>query len=197
MGDAKEVAQVASVIGRDFPYRLVDSIAVNLRHDLDASLQRLVQSGLVFQRGVPPDVTYTFKHALVQEAAYFSLLRSTRRELHTRIAETYEEAYPEIVQSQPEHLAHHHAESGNTERAIDYRRMAGEALVRRHALLEAESNFLSAIDLLDALEDLPAAREQRLGVLMALGPVQIVLYGFPSPVVSKTYGEARALTKEV
>ena len=126
LGKAKEVAQIGAVIGRDFDYGLLERVAERRPDDLLAAIDHLVEARLVFQSGMPPDARYTFKHALVQDAAYDSLLKSRREVLHGRIATAMERDFPSIGDNEPEILARHHSAAGNTEPAIEYWRRAGE-----------------------------------------------------------------------
>src|SRR5262249_19221936 len=116
LGAAKEIAQIGAAIGREVSHKLILAVAANSNPELAAALESLVQSGLLFRQGVPPDATYLFKHALVQDAAYGTLLRSRRRQLHDRIAGTLEGEFPELIDSQPEILAMHCAEAGLDEK---------------------------------------------------------------------------------
>ena len=118
LGPAKDVAQVASVIGREFPYELLHAISPITEDELQSSLAKLTEAELVYARGIPPEAIYQFKHALVQDAAYEALLRSRRRQLHRRVAETLAEKYPEVAERQPELLALHWTEAGAVEPAV-------------------------------------------------------------------------------
>ena len=129
---AKEIAQVGAAIGREFPYELLAAIAPRGETETQTGLARLVDAGLVFQRGTPPSAEYQFKHALVQDTAYGTLLRRTRQHLHARIAATLEERFPDRVAREPELLAHHFAEAQQTERAIEYWLKAGERGTEPH-----------------------------------------------------------------
>ena len=134
---AKQVAQTGAAIGREFSYELLGAVAGRNERDLQNELARLVTSELVFQRGAPPESVYTFKHALVQDAAYSTLLRSDRQQLHARVAEVVERRFPERVAREPELLAHHLTEARQIERAIGYWLKAGERAAERSANLEA------------------------------------------------------------
>src|SRR6266516_2667382 len=120
LGNVKSIAQVAAVIGREFSYELLKEVSPFQTEELLSGLDRLVQSGLIYGTGNPPSARYLFKHALVQDAAYQSLLRSARRDHHQRIARALEERFPELVETQPELLARHCAEAGQTEKAVYY-----------------------------------------------------------------------------
>ena len=126
LASVRQVAQIGAAIGREFSYALLRAVSRLPEDELQAALARLVASELVFQRGTPPDSVYTFKHALVQDAAHGSLLRSARQQLHAQIAEALEAHSPEMAETQPELLAHHYAEAGLAEKAVVYWRQAGE-----------------------------------------------------------------------
>jgi predicted ATPase len=134
LGAAKEVAQIGSAIGREFSHALLTAVVRKPEADLDAALDRLVQAGLLFRQGVPPHVTYLFKHALVQDAAYGTLLREPRRALHAHIADVLESQFAELTESQPELLARHCTEAGLIEKAASFWGKAGQqALVPLHS----------------------------------------------------------------
>src|SRR2546428_8207488 len=130
---AKAVAQYAAVIGRQFSYELLQAVSQVDKAMLQHELGRLVEAEIVYQRGVPPQATYVFKHALIQDAAYQSLLKSTRQQYHQRIAQGLESQFPETVEAQPELLAHHFTEAGLTEKAVGYWQKAGQRARERSA----------------------------------------------------------------
>src|SRR6266849_736643 len=152
---AKGIAQLAAVIGRQFPYDLLQAVSpfdeVMLQHELG----RLVEAEIVYQRGVPPQATYTFKHALIQDTAYQSLLKSTRQQYHQRIAHVLEEQFPETTISQPELLARHYTEAGLNERAVSYWHKAAQHAIERSAYVEAISHLRTGLKLLQALPETP------------------------------------------
>jgi class 3 adenylate cyclase/tetratricopeptide (TPR) repeat protein len=153
LGKAKEVAQIGAVIGRDFDYGLLERVSERCHDDLLAAIDHLVKALLVFQSGIPPDARYTFKHALVQDAAYDSLLKSRREVLHGRIATALERDFPSVGENEPEILARHHSAAGNTESAIEYWRRAGERASGLASGLEARNHFERAIALLSSLPE--------------------------------------------
>ena len=138
---AKEVAQVGAILGREFSYELLAAVAQRNAAELDAALDQLVGAGLAFRRGAPPHATYLFKHALVQDAAYGTLLRGKRQELHRRVADVLEEKWPEIAEAQPELLAQHCAQAGLVEQAIAYYTRAGQRALARSAMAEATAQL--------------------------------------------------------
>jgi predicted ATPase len=131
------VAQIGAAIGREFSRSLLAAVARKPETDINSALDRLFHAGLLFRQGVPPHTTYLFKHALVQDAAYGTLLREPRRALHARIAEALESQFTDIAESQPELLARHCTEAGQIEKAVNYWLMAGQLSLTRSALVEA------------------------------------------------------------
>ena len=171
LAPVRKIAEVAAAIGREFSYDLIAAIAETSESDLNDALQRLVASELVYRRGMPPDAVYTFKHALVQEAAYSTLLRGARQQLHARIAQALENRFSEVAVTQPEILAHHCAEGGLIERAIDYWFAAGERALRAAANVEAIRHFSQGVHLLtSSLADTPERQRKELRFQTALGP---------------------------
>jgi class 3 adenylate cyclase/predicted ATPase len=158
LGPAKEIAQIGAAIGREFSHPLLAAVARRPDGELAPALDRLIQSGLLFRQGAPPHALYLFKHALVQDAAYGTLLREPRRALHARIAEMLKNQSAEIAQSQPELLAHHYTQAGMTEAAIEWWRTAGQRSLARSALVEGVEQLRRA---LDQIAILPATRDSR------------------------------------
>jgi class 3 adenylate cyclase len=150
---AKGTAQVAAVIGREFSYELLAPVAQQSEPELRAALDRLTDAGLVFCRGAPPHATFLFKHALVRDAAYGTLLRGRRQELHTRVAATLEQQFPEAVATEPERLAQHCAEAGLAEKAIQYWLAAGQRSLARSATAEAVAQLRKGLALLSGIVD--------------------------------------------
>ncbi len=162
---AKGLAQLGATLGRHFSYALLQAVAQLDEETLQRELQRLVTAELLYQRGVPPQATYLFKHALIQDVAYQSLLKSTRQHYHQRIAQVLEARFPEVVATQPELLAHHYTAAGCTEQAVAYWQRAGEHASDRSAHLEAISHFTTGIELLKTLPETPAHTQQALTLL--------------------------------
>ena len=154
---AKAVAQLGAALGRAFPYALLQAVSPLDETTLQQALARLVEAELLYQRGVPPQATYLFKHALIQEAAYQSLLKSTRQQYHQRIAQVLEERFPDLVDTQPELLAQHYTEAGESARAIVYWQRAGERALQHSANLEAISHLRRGLEVLTTL---PQTQEQ-------------------------------------
>jgi hypothetical protein len=153
LAPVREVAQIAAAIGREFSYSLLSAVARQPDGRLKEALDQLVRAELVFGRGEVPEAVYTFKHALVQEAAYASLLRERRRQLHSRIAEALEGAFPEMAETQPELVAHHYAAGGLPAPAIDYYRRAAERAIAASANAEAITHLTRGLELIDTLAE--------------------------------------------
>lgn len=193
---AKEVAQIGAAIGREFSFDLVASVARRSKEELLAALDQLVDAGLVFRRGTPPQATFLFKHALVQEAAYNLLLRGQRRELHARIARALEQEFPDGA-TVPELLAHHFAEAGLAEAAVKNWLKAGRLAVAHSATAEAEAQLTRALELLATVPDGPTRRRQELDVQVALGGALISAKGYAATETGRAYARARELCAEV
>ncbi|HEY7214419.1 MAG TPA: AAA family ATPase, partial [Thermoanaerobaculia bacterium] len=169
LGTAKEVAQLAATLGREFSHELLAAVSPWSEEELDRELDRLVHAGLLFRRGLPPRVRYVFKHALLQDAAYASLLKSDRKGHHQRIAEALERSFPEAAAAQPELVAHHFTEAGRPEQALPFWRRAGENAVQASAFLEAAGHFERALGLLAELPEGRARDEQEIELQLAFG----------------------------
>jgi predicted ATPase len=194
---AKAIAQYAAVIGRQFSYVLLHAVAHVDEGLLQQELRRLVAAEIVYQRGVPPQSTYVFKHALIQEAAYQSLLKSTRQQYHQRIAQVLEEHFPETAETQPELLAQHYTQAGFTEQAIAYWQRAGQQASDRSANLEAVSHFTTGIELLTTLPKTPERTQQALTLHIALGAALLMTKGQAAPEVEHAYTQAHVLCQQV
>ena len=171
LGPAKEVAQIGAAIGREFSYALLSAVARKQEDDLSSALDRLVRAGLLFRQGVPPHETYLFKHALVQDAAYGTLLREPRRALHARIAETLEGRFADIAETQPELLARHYTEAGLIERAAGLWGKAGQRSLARAALLEGLEQLKRALEQMAILPVTPALRREEVKLEVAFANV--------------------------
>lgn len=178
LGPVKEIAQIGAAIGREFSYRLLAAVAPISGPPLHAALAQLAAPELIFVRGEPPDSTYVFKHALVQDAAYATLIHSKRQQLHSRIADALEEQFSETVEMQPELLAHHLMQAGLTERAIDYLRKAGQRTIGRSAHTEAIRHLTQALELLQTRPESPARKSTALGLEVMLSQATIASYGY-------------------
>jgi class 3 adenylate cyclase/predicted ATPase len=193
LASVRRVAQIGAAVGREFSYELLRAVARVPEDELQAALKRLVGSELVFQRGVPPDAVYSFKHALVQDAAHGSLLRSSRQQLHAQIAEALEAHSPELMDTQPELFAQHYAEAGQVEKSAAFWGRAGHRSVARSAMAEAAAQFQKALDQLAALPESPERRRQELELYGALGVVLTVVKGNAAPETGRAYARAREL----
>ena len=171
LGPAKEVAQVGAAIGREFSHALLASVTRKPEAELGSALDRLIAAGLLFRQGVPPHASYLFKHALVQDAAYGTLLREPRRTLHARIAETLEGEFAEIAESQPELLARHCTEAGLIEKAMGLWGTAGQRSLARSALLEGAEQLKRALDQIATLPATPALRREEIKLEVAFANV--------------------------
>ena len=197
LAPTSDVAQIAAALGRQFSHELISAVAAMPRQQLDDALAQLVNAELIFRRGTPPDAEYTFKHALVQEAAYGTLLRSRRQQIHARIAATLEDQFPDIVMAQPALLARHCAEAGLAEKAVVYWLKAGRQALARSATTEAAAQLRKGLDALDGLPDGPGRRQQELDLQLALGYALIATKGHSAPEVGETFARARALAEQI
>jgi class 3 adenylate cyclase/tetratricopeptide (TPR) repeat protein len=197
LGSAKAIAQVGAVIGRGFSHALVAAVVHKSQRELETGLEQLIAAGLLFRQGAPPHATYLFKHALVQDAAYGTLLRSSRRQLHGRIADVLEKEFPEIVEVQPELLAKHCAEAGLNEQAIRYWRRAGEKAVRRGSNREAIGHFSQALTLNEKQPPDVGRSLTELAILSQLGPALMSVHGWSAPQVGIAFERAEHLAREL
>src|SRR5262249_49644065 len=188
---AKAVAQYAAVIGRHFAYDLLSTVSQLDAATLQRELGRLVEAEIVYQRGVPPQATYIFKHALIQDAAYQSLLKSTRQQYHQRIAHVLASQFPETTEGQPELLAHHYTEAGLTEQAVRYWHHAGQRASERSAHMEAINHLRQGVSLLQTLPETPERTQREVDMLIALGASLIATKGPADPEVQQTFTHAR------
>jgi class 3 adenylate cyclase/predicted ATPase len=193
---AKEAAQIGAAIGREFSFDLMVSIARRSKEELLAALDQLVDAGLVSRRGTPPRATFVFKHALVQEAAYNVLLRGQRQELHARIARALEQQFPVDI-TPPEVLAHHFAEAGLAEAAVENWLKSGRLAIARSATAEAEAQLNRALELLATLPDGLTRRRQELDVQVALGGALISAKGYAATETGHAYARARQLCAKI
>ena len=196
LGPAKEVAQIGAAIGREFSHALLTAVARKPATELGTSLDRLIRAGLLFRQGVPPHATYLFKHALVQDAAYGTLLREPKRALHARIAQTLESQFVEIAESQPELLARHSNEAGLIEKAAGLWGKAGLRSLERSALVEALEQLMRALNQIATLPGTPALRREEIKLQVALlHPIQHVK-GQASPECKAAADRVRLLTEQ-
>ena len=196
LGPAKEVAQIGAAIGRDFPHALLASVARKPEAELGLAFDRLIAAGLLFRQGVPPHVTYLFKHALVQDAAYGTLLREPRRELHARIAETLESRFAEIAENRPELLARHCTEAGQIEKAVGLWGKAGQRSLERSALVEAAEQITRALEQIESLHATPELRREQIKLQVALITPLVHVKGWAAPETKAAAERARWLIEQ-
>jgi class 3 adenylate cyclase/predicted ATPase len=197
LGPAKEVAQIGSAIGREFSHALLAAVALKPEAELGSALDRLVAAGLLFRQGVPPHATYLFKHALVQDAAYGTLLRRRRQELHAQLTAALESQFPDLVATQPELLAHHFTEAGLIAQAVDNWRRAGELAIGRSANLEAINHLSQGLRILKTLPESGQRDEQELVFQVALLAPHWASKGFASPASRQVAVRAEELCQRV
>ncbi len=197
LAPTREVAQIGAALGRSFSHELISAVAQMPQHSLDDVLAQLVSAELIFRRGMPPDAEYTFKHALVQDAAYSTLLRSRRQQIHARIATTLENQFPDLAAAQPQLLAQHCAEAGLNEKAIGYLLKAGRQAVVRSAMTEAMAQFQKGLDLLPRLPDDRGRQQHELDLQIGIGQVSLAIKGNSAPAVADAYGRARELAEQL
>ena len=193
LGPAKEVAQTGAAIGREFRYDLLAAISPLSEQELRSALERLISSGLLFGRGTPPDASYLFKHALVQDVAYGTLLRRLRRQLHARIAEALERSFPDRVDREPELLAHHFTEAQLPQRASGYWLMAGKRAAERSANLEAIKHYTKALATISALPEGMGRDRQELAAQVGIGTPLIAVQGYAAAETGTAYERAHTL----
>ena len=192
LATVKGLAQLGATLGREFSYELLQAVSPWDEGTLQRGLHQLVEAEFLYQRGVPPQATYLFKHALIQEAAYQSLLRSTRQQYHQHIAQVVEARFPEVCETQPELLAHHYTEAGVLAQAVPYWQRAGQRALERSANLEAIAHLTTGLELLATLPDTPERAQQELDLQTILGPALINTKGQAAPEVLHAYARARA-----
>jgi class 3 adenylate cyclase/tetratricopeptide (TPR) repeat protein len=197
LAPTREIAQIGAALGRSFSHELISAVAQMPQQKLDEALEQLVKAELIFRRGTPPEAEYTFKHALVQDAAYSTLLRGPRQALHRRTAEALEQRFPDLVETRPEIVAHHYGEAGMVEPAIDAYRVAGGRAVAVSALEEAVAMFRRALALLADLPPSPDRDALELDIQIALGSPLVALEGYGSNSAHQLYERALSLCRKL
>ena len=197
LGSVKTVAQVGATLGREFSYEIIAALAIMAPPALDEALSRMVDAGLVFVRGQPPDAIYTFKHALVQDIAYDLMLKSERRILHARIASVLETQWPTLASTEPELLAHHHSGAGNTPRAVTLWFAAGALAMKRFAVIEASAHLRHGLVLCEVLPPSPERERLELDFRILLGPALVAEHGWGNPDVGRVLEPAWALVRSL
>ncbi len=196
LGPAKEIAQLGATIGREFSYELLHSVSSLDEDRLQHGLKQLMEAELLYQRGLLPQAHYLFKHALIQDIAYQSLLKSTRQQYHRQIAQVLGKQFPETVETQPELLAHHYTEAGVIEQAIPYWQKAGERASQRSAYVEATVHLTKGLEVLQSLPDTPEHLQQELALQLALGVPLMATKGYGASEVESVYARMRELCQQ-
>ena len=195
LGSAREVLQIGAAIGREFSYEVLAAVAGLPDAVLTDALVRLVEAELLFLRGAPPSAVYSFKHALVQDAAYSAMLRARRLQLHSAIALVLEKRFPDVVKTTPELVAQQFERAGQSEKAVQYFRQAADRDLRRFAMKECVAHYDNALRLVTAMPDGPQRDELELGVSLGLGLAQLIALGPSSPEAAAHYRRALTLCR--
>jgi predicted ATPase len=196
LGPAKEVAQIGAALGREFFHTVLAAVVRKPYAELRSALDRLIGAGLLYRNGVPPHASYLFKHALVQDAAYGTLLREPKRALHAHIAETLEGQFPEVAETQPELLARHCTEAGLIKKAASFWGRAGHRSLDRSALVEAMAQFAQALDHVATLPGTPALRREQIELQVGVVNALMHLKGYAAPETKAAEEHARVLIEQ-
>src|SRR5262249_41430305 len=194
---AKGIAQVGATIGRQFSYGLLQAVSQLDVSTLQRELGRLVEAEIVYQRGLPPQSTYMFKHGLIQDVASQALLKSTRQHYHQRIAQVLKEQFPETAETQPELVAHHLTEAGLIEQAVAYWHKAAQRAIEHSAHVEAIAHLRQGLEFLATLPETPQRLQRVVDMLIALGASMLATKGYAAPEVRETYSRARLLCERL
>ena len=197
LGGAKTLAQIGAVLGREFSYAILRAVSDFDDGMLDEALRQLVNAEMLYQSGLPPTSRYVFKHALIQEAAYEAILKSTRQNQHRRIADVLIERFQDLIEKQPELIAHHYTEAGLQERAIPYWQKAGQRALERAANVEAIAHLERALKLVETLSPTSSRDKQELELQMGLAPAYMAIKGWASLDVERSCRRARALGEQL
>jgi len=197
LGTAKEVAQLAAVIGAEFSYELLQAVSSRPESELQAALAKLADAELIYTRGIPPDATYQFKHALIRDTGYDALLKSRRRELHRLVAQIIDEKFPVLKRTQPEVLARHWTEAGETDVAISLWGKIADTSRSRCAFHEAYGAYQNVLALLELLQQSRERDERELSIRTALTTVLQITHGYSAPETIEASARARALSDKV
>ena len=193
----KEVAQWGATLGREFNYELLQAVVPGGEEALQQGLQQLVEAELIYRREATPQAHYLFKHALIQDTAYQSLLKSKRREYHGTVAQILEEQFGETKETQPEVVAHHYTEAGLSEHAVPYWQQAGQKAIARSANVEAINHFTKGLELIQTLPDTPERAQQELTLQLALGGPLVATKGYTTLETRAAFSRARELCQQV
>jgi len=197
LSSAKELVQLCAILGREFTAEMLLAVRPRDEEMIQQGLRQLVESELLYQRGVFPRATYIFKHALIQETAYQLMLNNTRQRYHQQIADMFIKRFPELTASQPEVIAHHYTEAGIGKVAISYWRQAGRRAVERFANEEAIAHITRALEILATLPETAERTENELELLLAIGPLLIAIKGYAAQEVEQNYSRARTLCRQM
>jgi class 3 adenylate cyclase len=197
LAPVREIAQMGATLGREFSYEVLHAVLPLEETALQQGLRQLVEAELLYQRGLPPQATYLFKHALIQDAAYQSLLKSKRQQYHKQIGQVLEEKSSETKETQPELLAHHYTEAGLIAQALPYWQRAGERATQRSAYVEAINHLTKGLEMFKSLPDAAERPQQELVLQVALGVPLIAVRGYAAPEVEQTYTRARELSQQI
>ena len=197
LSTTRQLAQLGATIGREFSYDLLHAVSPVNETLLQQGLRQLVEAELLYQRGVPPHATYLFKHALIQDTAYQSLLKSTRQQYHQQIAQVLEERFPETKETQPEIVAYHYTEAGLIPLAVPYWQRAGQRAVQRSANVEAISHLTKGLEVLKTLPDTPERTQQELMLQTTLGTPLMITKGYAAAEAERAYARARELCRQM
>ncbi len=197
LGPVKEVAQLAATLGRRFDHELLASVSSLDHKRLEDALAQLIEAKLIYRRGLPPDAQYEFKHALVRDTAYQSLLKKTRQRHHRRIAQVLTERFPQLADTEPEILAQHHMQAGLMEQAVHYWQRAGQRAIERSANVEAIAHVSKGLELIEKLPATTQCARHELSLYLTLGPALIAVKTSGADVVEQAYTRARELCRQV
>ena len=197
LDSGKELVQLCAILGREFTSEILIAVLPGREHIIRQGLNQLVESELLYQRGMYPNATYVFKHALIQETAYQSMLKNTRRQYHLQIADILVKRFPDLTASQPEIIAHHYTEAGIGNLALSYWQQAGRRAMERFANLEAIAHLGMALEILAALPESAERDITELDLLLAIGPSLIAVKGYASAEVEQNYSKARRLCMQL
>jgi predicted ATPase len=196
LASAKELVQLCATLGREFTAEMLMAVRLRDKEMIQQGLRQLVESELLYQRGVFPRATYLFKHALIQDTAYQSMLKNTRQRYHQQIADMFIKRFPELATSQPEIIAHHYTEAGIGKAAISYWQQAGRRAVERFANVEAIAHLTRALEILATLPETAERIENELELLLVIGPLLIATKGYAAQEVEQNYSRARTLCQQ-
>jgi predicted ATPase len=197
LSTVREIAQLGATLGREFSYELLQAVSPLDEATLQQGLKQLVEAELVYQRGLPPQAHYLFKHALIQDTAYQSLLKSTRQQYHRQVAQVLEEKFSETKETQPELLAHHYTEAGLIAQALPYWQQAGERATQRSAYVEAINHLTRGLELLKTQPDTPERVQQELTLQLALSDALLPVKGHAAPEMEKIVARAQELCQQL